>query len=68
MLGTTAEPTTLAHYIINASHRDLCIKLTSHTILTASISIIQDLQKQLSTNDMANTKVCLVVEIGWSLR
>ena len=46
-VGCNCRIRTFARQIINASHRNLFIKLTSQTILTTSISIIQDLQKQL---------------------
>ena len=71
MLGATAEPRTLAHQKTNASHRSLFIKLTSQTILTTNINIIEDLQKQLSKNDMVTTKIRLkmkIVKTLWNCR
>ena len=41
----------------------LFVKLTSQTILTTSVSIIQYLRKQLLRNDIATTKVRLIMKI-----
>ena len=62
-VGCNCRIRTFSRQIINTSHRNLFIKLTSQTVLTTSISIIQDSQKQLSKNDIATKKVRLKLKI-----